>query len=76
MCLCVHILLGPIIRAEVGEVLHITFLNKASRPYSIKPHGVKTLPQNPTPVLPGMEFISQSQFAPLLYKYILILLLL
>lgn len=48
-----HILLGPIIRAEVGEVLHITFLNKASRPYSVQPHGVKTSPQNPKPVLPG-----------------------
>ncbi|XP_053501810.1 ferroxidase HEPHL1-like isoform X1 [Ictalurus furcatus] len=46
-------ILGPIIRAEVGEVLHITFLNKASRPYSIQPHGVKTSPQNPKPVLPG-----------------------
>ncbi|XP_053501525.1 ferroxidase HEPHL1-like isoform X2 [Ictalurus furcatus] len=46
-------ILGPVIRAEVGEVLHITFLNKASRPYSIQPHGVKTSPQNPKPVLPG-----------------------
>ncbi|XP_027004663.2 ferroxidase HEPHL1-like [Tachysurus fulvidraco] len=46
-------ILGPIIRAEVGEVVHITFLNKASRPYSIQPHGVKTSPQNPAPVLPG-----------------------
>ncbi|KAK3522186.1 hypothetical protein QTP70_027002 [Hemibagrus guttatus] len=44
---------GPIIKAEVGEVLQIIFLNKASRPYSIQPHGVKTSPQNPTPVLPG-----------------------
>ncbi|XP_062869627.1 ferroxidase HEPHL1 [Trichomycterus rosablanca] len=46
-------ILGPIIRAEVGEVLQITFLNKASRPYTIHPHGVKTSPQNPEPVLPG-----------------------
>ncbi|KAK2823516.1 hypothetical protein Q7C36_020116 [Tachysurus vachellii] len=46
-------ILGPIIRAEVGEVVHITFLNKATRPYSIQPHGVKTSPQNPAPVLPG-----------------------
>ncbi|KAG7322312.1 hypothetical protein KOW79_013658 [Hemibagrus wyckioides] len=46
-------ILGPIIKAEVGEVLQIIFLNKASRPYSIQPHGVKTSPQNPTPVLPG-----------------------
>ncbi|KAI5629257.1 hephaestin-like protein 1 isoform X1, partial [Silurus asotus] len=46
-------ILGPIIRAEVGEVLHITFFNKASREYSIQPHGVKSLPQNPAAVLPG-----------------------
>ncbi|KAI4896148.1 hypothetical protein NFI96_020013, partial [Prochilodus magdalenae] len=46
-------ILGPIIRAEVGEVLQITFLNKASRPYSIQPHGVQTFPTNPQPVLPG-----------------------
>ncbi|XP_060752141.1 ferroxidase HEPHL1-like [Tachysurus vachellii] len=46
-------ILGPIIRAEVGEVVHITFLNKATHPYSIQPHGVKTSPQNPAPVLPG-----------------------
>ncbi|KAL7847206.1 hypothetical protein SRHO_G00221860 [Serrasalmus rhombeus] len=46
-------ILGPIIRAEVGEVLQITFLNKATRPYSIQPHGVKTIPTHPQPVLPG-----------------------
>lgn len=32
---------GPIIRAEVGEQIVITFKNKASRPYSITAHGVK-----------------------------------
>uniref|UniRef100_A0A3B4EIB4 ferroxidase n=1 Tax=Pygocentrus nattereri TaxID=42514 RepID=A0A3B4EIB4_PYGNA len=46
-------ILGPIIRAEVGEVLQITFLNKATRPYSVQPHGVKTIPTHPQPVLPG-----------------------
>ncbi|KAF5904859.1 hephaestin-like protein 1 [Clarias magur] len=46
-------ILGPLIRGEVGEVLHITFFNKASRPYSIQPHGVKTSPPNSMPVLPG-----------------------
>uniref|UniRef100_A0AAR2L3N1 ferroxidase n=1 Tax=Pygocentrus nattereri TaxID=42514 RepID=A0AAR2L3N1_PYGNA len=40
-------ILGPIIRAEVGEVLQITFLNKATRPYSVQPHGVKTIPTHP-----------------------------
>ncbi|XP_003978693.3 LOW QUALITY PROTEIN: hephaestin-like protein 1 [Takifugu rubripes] len=34
-------ILGPIIRAEVGEQIVITFKNKASRPYSITAHGVK-----------------------------------
>ncbi|XP_017273415.1 ferroxidase HEPHL1 [Kryptolebias marmoratus] len=34
-------ILGPIIRAEVGEQIVITFKNKASRPYSISPRGVK-----------------------------------
>ena len=33
-------LLGPYIRAEVGDVIEVIFMNKASRPYSIKPHGV------------------------------------
>lgn len=32
---------GPIIKAEVGEQIVITFKNKASRPYSITAHGVK-----------------------------------
>ncbi|KAL7871849.1 hypothetical protein SRHO_G00068320 [Serrasalmus rhombeus] len=44
-------ILGPIIRAEVGEVLQITFWNNASRPYSIQPHGLKT--STALPVLPG-----------------------
>jgi FtsP/CotA-like multicopper oxidase with cupredoxin domain len=33
-------LLGPIFRAEVGDVIRVVFKNKASRPYSIHPHGV------------------------------------
>ncbi|KAK1800490.1 hypothetical protein P4O66_005709, partial [Electrophorus voltai] len=44
---------GPIIRAEVGDILQITFLNKASRPYSIQPHGVQAFPPQAEPVLPG-----------------------
>ncbi|XP_076876686.1 ferroxidase HEPHL1 [Brachyhypopomus gauderio] len=46
-------ILGPIIRAEVGDVLQITFLNKASRPYSIQPHGLQAFPPQAEPVLPG-----------------------
>ncbi|XP_042313911.1 ceruloplasmin isoform X3 [Sceloporus undulatus] len=33
-------LLGPIIRAEVGETIQVTFRNKASIPFSIQPHGL------------------------------------
>lgn len=33
-------LLGPIIRAVVGDTIQIVFHNRATRPYSIHPHGV------------------------------------
>ncbi|KAM3934982.1 coagulation factor V [Leptodactylus fuscus] len=33
-------LLGPVIRAEVEDVIQVTFKNLASRPYSIHAHGV------------------------------------
>ncbi|KAL3865206.1 hypothetical protein ACJMK2_006822 [Sinanodonta woodiana] len=33
-------LLGPFIRAEIGDVIEVVFLNKATHPFSIKPHGV------------------------------------
>ena len=33
-------ILGPILRAEVGDTIKITFKNNASRPYSMHPHGV------------------------------------
>jgi FtsP/CotA-like multicopper oxidase with cupredoxin domain len=32
--------LGPLIRAEVGDTIKIVFLNNGSRAYSIHPHGV------------------------------------
>ncbi|PIK59314.1 putative hephaestin-like protein 1 [Apostichopus japonicus] len=32
--------LGPILRAEVKDILHIHFKNLASRPYTMHPHGV------------------------------------
>nr|XP_057943945.1 ferroxidase HEPHL1 isoform X2 [Doryrhamphus excisus] len=34
-------ILGPVIKAEVGEQIIITFKNKASYPYAISAHGVK-----------------------------------
>jgi len=33
-------LLGPLIRAEVGDTIKVVFKNHASRPYSMHPHGV------------------------------------
>jgi len=33
-------ILGPILRAEVGDTIRIIFKNKATRPYSMHPHGV------------------------------------
>uniref|UniRef100_A0A671M8J2 ferroxidase n=1 Tax=Sinocyclocheilus anshuiensis TaxID=1608454 RepID=A0A671M8J2_9TELE len=35
-------IMGPIIRAEVGEKIQVVFKNKASKPYSVHAHGVKT----------------------------------
>lgn len=34
-------LIGPVIRAEEEDTIKVTFKNKASRPYSIQPHGVQ-----------------------------------
>jgi len=33
-------ILGPILHAQVGDKIRVVFRNKASRPYSIHPHGV------------------------------------
>jgi FtsP/CotA-like multicopper oxidase with cupredoxin domain len=33
-------ILGPLLRAEVGDTIQVVFKNNASRPYSIHPHGV------------------------------------
>lgn len=33
-------MLGPLIRAEVGDTITVVFKNQASRPYSMHPHGV------------------------------------
>lgn len=35
-CICV----GPVLRAEAGDTLRVTFMNKADRSYSIQPHGL------------------------------------
>lgn len=33
-------ILGPVIKAEVGDTIIVTFMNQADRAYSIQPHGV------------------------------------
>lgn len=33
-------ILGPVLRAEVGDTIRVVFRNNASRPYTIHPHGV------------------------------------
>lgn len=35
-CICP----GPVLRAQEGETLRVTFMNKADRNYSIQPHGL------------------------------------
>lgn len=32
--------LGPLIRAEVGDTIHVIFRNNGKQPYSVHPHGV------------------------------------
>ncbi|RVE55422.1 hypothetical protein OJAV_G00236480, partial [Oryzias javanicus] len=34
-------ILGPVLRAEEGDIIRVVFKNKASRPYSIQAHGVQ-----------------------------------
>lgn len=31
---------GPVIRAEVGDTIQVVFYNRASKPFSMQPHGV------------------------------------
>ena len=33
-------ILGPLLRAEVGDTIRVVFRNQATRPYSMHPHGV------------------------------------
>ncbi|XP_072474368.1 ceruloplasmin-like [Notamacropus eugenii] len=46
-------ILGPIIQIDVGITVTIVFNNKASRPYSVHAHGVKTDYSTVTPTKPG-----------------------
>ncbi|XP_051521589.1 hephaestin-like protein 1a isoform X2 [Myxocyprinus asiaticus] len=46
-------IMGPILRAEVGEKIQVVFKNNARRPYSVHAHGVKTNDSNQIYVQPG-----------------------
>ncbi|XP_067220570.1 ferroxidase HEPHL1-like [Chanodichthys erythropterus] len=48
-------IMGPILRAEVGEKIQVVFKNKASRQYSVHAHGVKTSETHQNGVPPGHE---------------------
>ncbi len=39
-------LLGPVIRAEVGDTIKIVFRNNSSNPFSLHPHGVSYAPDS------------------------------
>lgn len=52
-------ILGPVIRAETGDVIIVTFLNKARRNYSIQPHGLHY-----EKVYEGAMYADGSQKAP------------
>lgn len=40
MFVCIHVT-GPVMRAEEKDTINVVFKNKASRAYSIQPHGVQ-----------------------------------
>ena len=33
--------MGPVLYAEVGDIIRVRFLNRGTKPYSIHPHGVR-----------------------------------
>ncbi|XP_054712431.1 LOW QUALITY PROTEIN: ferroxidase HEPHL1-like [Uloborus diversus] len=57
--------MGPMIKAEVGDLLRVTFRNMASRPYSFHPHGIlhhqdknhRHFGSDEDPVYPGDEMV-------------------
>uniref|UniRef100_A0A8C7XK26 Hephaestin n=1 Tax=Oryzias sinensis TaxID=183150 RepID=A0A8C7XK26_9TELE len=56
-------ILGPVLRAEEKDTIRVVFKNKASRPYSIQPHGVQySIEQDGTRYFNELEgsFISEN----------------
>uniref|UniRef100_A0A8C1KWX7 ferroxidase n=1 Tax=Cyprinus carpio TaxID=7962 RepID=A0A8C1KWX7_CYPCA len=64
-------IMGPIIRAEVGERIQVVFKNNAKRPYSIHAHGVKTSKTHQDGVQPGV--LLQTAILPFLFVCVFIL---
>ncbi|XP_033979525.1 coagulation factor V [Trematomus bernacchii] len=54
-------ILGPVIKAEVGQSIMVVFMNKASRPYSLHPNGVTYTKQTE-----GLSYEDGSEYW---YKY-------
>ncbi|XP_062906834.1 coagulation factor V isoform X1 [Mobula hypostoma] len=54
----------PIIRGEVKDVIKVYFKNKASRPYSIYPHGLTISKENEGVKYPGNSSDSNKQVEP------------
>lgn len=60
-------ILGPMIKAEIGDTIRVVFKNLASRPYSIHPHGVlyrkpvetagRAIDRGEVPVNPGEVYV-------------------
>uniref|UniRef100_A0A671RSY3 Coagulation factor VIII-like n=1 Tax=Sinocyclocheilus anshuiensis TaxID=1608454 RepID=A0A671RSY3_9TELE len=48
-------IMGPVLKAEINDVLTVVFKNLASRPYSFHLHGVYDKTQGSDPVPPGEE---------------------
>ena len=57
--------MGPFIRAEVGDTIKVTFLNKASRPYSIRIHDLLYDKANEgMPYNDGSPYVRDDQVRP------------
>ncbi|XP_036368009.1 hephaestin-like protein [Octopus sinensis] len=58
-------LLGPMIKGEIGDTIKVVFKNKASRPYSMHPQGVRYTKQNEGQIyLDGYPNKKSGQVAP------------
>jgi manganese oxidase len=72
-------ILGPVLRAEVGDTIKVIFKNNASHPYSMHPHGVfykkfsegsgygrfrSVLGQAPTIPVPSYGYITRMPTSP------------